>query len=630
MKRILVIDESEVVRETLALILGREFAVSKRALGVEGFSFSDAPAEVDLLILGISPQLATEAANLVRFARRLPFAVLLLVESKSLARAIQPESQVDCLIKPFNPYDLHEKVGRLLTRRPAVSKPSTGRRDLRDIACYLEYPYLSRSVATLVNRYASVGLPLLISGEIGCGQERVASGVCQLQTRPAFQISINAAEVNAEYLAQKELQLSLQGSFGGSATLVIHELDKSSASAQAALLGFLQEVENKAVGVRYVATTTSDLLERVYRGDFVEALYDKLAMLTLKLSPLRERQDDIPALANWFARFYAEVLGLGDPMISTAAIHRLRNYLWFGNLGELERVIARTLALHRKAMIDAGDLLFDFGEASPPAGETLSFSEFPSGLSTQTLPFEPPRFRPYENVSSAGHPANGHSRSVDVNVLIHELAHEFKNPMVTIKTFAQLLGDRYQDENFRTRFQEVVGADIERMDELLEVMIEFADFSPPEPNEVSLDDKLRAVLTELHGECAKRQTQFDWHGNGAGHLIRADEAHVRYILKNVLLATLGQTRIGSDIRIDLASQGALTISHVREEARMASIGHYLDDASSRPTESILPLRVLLARHLLEKNGGRFNIEPSNGDRETLRMEFPIAEHGQKN
>ena len=74
---------------------------------------------------------------------------------------------------------------------------------------------------------------------------------------------------------------------------------------------------------------------------------------------------------------------------------------------------------------------------------------------------------------------NGSVTRFDLNVVIHELAHELKNPMVSIKTFAQLLGDRYQDENFRTRFQEVVGSDIERMDELLEVMIEFADFAQP-------------------------------------------------------------------------------------------------------------------------------------------------------
>ena len=60
---------------------------------------------------------------------------------------------------------------------------------------------------------------------------------------------------------------------------------------------------------------------------------------------------------------------------------------------------------------------------------------------------------------------NSHSQREDLSVLIHELAHELKNPMVTIKTFAQLLSDRYQDENFRARFQEIVGGDIERMDD---------------------------------------------------------------------------------------------------------------------------------------------------------------------
>src|SRR5574341_1001917 len=114
MKRILVIDESEVVRETLALILGREFAVSKRPLGAQGLPHADSTEEVDLLILGISPQYGVETANLVRFAAQLPFAVLLLVDSKSTARSIGDRQQVGCLAKPFNPYELQEMVGRLL------------------------------------------------------------------------------------------------------------------------------------------------------------------------------------------------------------------------------------------------------------------------------------------------------------------------------------------------------------------------------------------------------------------------------------------------------------------------------------------------------------------------------------
>jgi hypothetical protein len=110
--------------------------------------------------------------------------------------------------------------------------------------------------------------------------------------------------------------------------------------------------------------------------------------------------------------------------------------------------------------------------------------------------------------------------------------------------------------------------------------------------------------------------------------VRADEAQLEYILKNVLLAALSQARMGSEIEIDLSSGGALVISYVREGGRVASIAHYLDE-KSRPQESLLPLRVILAKHLLETNGGHFVTAPLDSDRETLRMEFPVVEDGQQ-
>ena len=116
MKRILIIDDSEVIRETLALILGREFIVSKRALGSQQFRFVAANEDIDLLILGVAPQFGSEPVNLVRIAAEFPFAVLFLVDSKSTARAIEEHERVSCLTKPFNPYELHASVGRLLAR----------------------------------------------------------------------------------------------------------------------------------------------------------------------------------------------------------------------------------------------------------------------------------------------------------------------------------------------------------------------------------------------------------------------------------------------------------------------------------------------------------------------------------
>jgi signal transduction histidine kinase len=357
-------------------------------------------------------------------------------------------------------------------------------------------------------------------------------------------------------------------------------------------------------------------LEKVYRGDFLDGLYYRLATLNLKLTPLRERKQDIPALADWFAAYFAKILGLGEVKFAADAMERLSNHLWFGNLGEFETVIARTLAIQRKNRLEASDLVFDFSSEGPALARE-EFGEAPSSGRRIERALEYPVDRP-----SA--PSNGETRTVDLNVMIHELAHELKNPMVTIKTFAQLLQDRYQDENFRARFQDVVGGDIERMDDLLEVMIEFADFAQPRLTNVPLEEKLRTVLSDAGSECAKRQASIRWKRNGAGREIRTDEAQLRYVLKNSLLAVLSQAKIGSEIEIDIEKQGCVSISYLREGARLASITHYFNASASNSDEAILPLRMLLAKQLLERNGGRMAFERSSGERDVLKLEFPLA------
>jgi len=621
MKRILVIDESEVVRETLALILSREFAVSKRSLGAKGLPPADGSEDVDLLILGVSPTHGLEIGNMARLANQMPFAVLFLVESKSTARMIESSAAVECLTKPFNPYELQEKVGQLLTRGKRIPARQTliDRPKRDDLSHYLEYPFLSRSAASLVQRFAASKLPLLIHGELGCGQLQVVAAI--QRQHPGPYLVVNGAAIGSEYLVERRQELSSAVTAQVSPiTLLVENLDRCGAAAQAQLADFVADAQQQCGDLRLLSTANADLLAQVYRGEFPERLYYQLACLSLHLLPLRERPADISALVQSFARRMAQSLGVKEPVFLPAARERLVNYLWFGNLRELETVVARTLVLRAKDQIDADDLVFDFGGASQDidASELVEFVP-PAGTS--------------ESVSGGAplsRQLNGSAKSVDLNLVIHELAHEFKNPMVTIKTFAQLLGERYQDENFRSRFQEVVGSDIERMDDLLEVMIEFADFKQPRQSAVALEEKTKTVLGEIHSQCAKRQNRFDWKKNSHTGQIRSDERQLTYILKNVLLAVLAEAKLGSEIEIDLRQPGVLAITSQREGARMGSVSHYLNDRSVQAEENLLPLRVLLAKHLVEKNGGRFIADWSDAEKDIVRMEFPIVEYGKEN
>jgi len=627
MKRILVIDESEVVRETLALILGRDFIVTKKPPGTRGIPFPEPGHDIDLLILGVAPAVGLESTSLLRFAAQAPFAVLFLVDSRTAVRAIVEQDRISYLAKPFNPYELRQKVSRLLAYQSVLPKPlpPVVEVDQQEILDYLTFPFLSRTAATLIHRFAATHLPLLIAGEIGCGQERIARGVGALNDAIRLSICINGAEVNAEYLARKSTEIAWSSHARESLmALLVENLDKVPPAGQAPLLNFLEEQESKCM-CRFLATAKSDLLEKVYEGHFSEPLYYKFAMLTLTLLPLRDRRDDIPTVASWFAQRYARRLGLGAITFTPGANERLSSYLWFGNLNEMEAVVARTLAVHRKTRIDASDLVFVFtGDAEPHIVPELE--EFvPPEKKQPEKPEMVPAAKPSNEASAlSSGSANGRGQVPDLKSLIHELAHELKNPMVTIKTFSQLLRDRYQDENFRTRFQEVVGADIERMDDLLEVMIEFADFSRPRSTKISLQEHLRSSLSEIGGECSKRQTTVCWHGNGTSQQILADEDQLAYVLKNVLLSVLSQVKMGSEIEVDVTQPGLLAISYCREGARVASISHYFSVPPAGGEESVLPLRVLLAKQLLERIGGKLMIDTSENEREIFKLEFPVA------
>jgi len=625
MKRILVIDESEVIRETLALILGRDFSVVKKFFGSSGFSLADTGADVDLLIIGVSPALRSEAGTLLRFAAQVSCAVLFLVESRSAIKLIEEQETIGCLAKPFNPYELKQKVGMLLARTAVLPsmRPTRAIPNNAAHSHYLRFPFLDRTAAALVQRFARTQLPLLVSGEIGCGQERVLRGICALAGTDTACTLVNAADVNDEFLANKIAQLSWPTQKSGR-IFVVEEIEKLPISAQSKLLDFIEQAETTSADWRFLASSKIDLLEQVYQGVFLEGLYYRIATLSLKLRPLRDRRNDIATIAAWFAEYFAPLLELSQVSFSPEARDRLANYLWFGNLSEMETVIARTLAIRRKTSIEADDLVFDFF-GTVEARDLADVEEFSSSG-------EP---RPSLRVVSswtAGTQVPGpqvgqapcSERASELKVLIHELAHEMKNPMVTIKTFAQLLDDRYEDQDFRARFRDVVSSDIERMDDLLEIMIEFADFNQPRVDRTAVDERLGWAVGELREECGKRQAVIRVQSRRTGTEILADENQLDYILKNVLSAIVSQAKAGSEIGVEIQEAGTIVISYLREGPRMASISQYLGSLSNAADESILPLRILLAKQLVERNGGEITVDSTDAEKEIVTMEFPSA------
>jgi signal transduction histidine kinase len=162
------------------------------------------------------------------------------------------------------------------------------------------------------------------------------------------------------------------------------------------------------------------------------------------------------------------------------------------------------------------------------------------------------------------------------------------------------------------------------MDDLLEMMIEFADFSQPRVDRVSVEERLRSTVEELREECGKRHAAVRLQSSRTAAAILADENQLDYILKNVLSAVLSQAKAGSEIGVEIQQTGTVVISYLREGPRMASITQYLGSLSEAAGESILPLRTLLAKQLVERIGGELAVDSTDPEKEIVTMEFPIA------
>ncbi len=153
-------------------------------------------------------------------------------------------------------------------------------------------------------------------------------------------------------------------------TLLLDEISEMDIRLQAKLLRTLQEREIDRLGgaapvrvdVRILATANRDLLAEVQRGTFREDLYFRLNVVLLRIPPLRERPGDVAALAEHFARRYADVNGLPFRALSREALLRLTSHGWRGNVRELENVVHRSVLLADGSQIDAKAI-----ELGPPA-----------------------------------------------------------------------------------------------------------------------------------------------------------------------------------------------------------------------------------------------------------------------
>jgi DNA-binding NtrC family response regulator len=235
-----------------------------------------------------------------------------------------------------------------------------------------------------VSQVAPFDNTVLIMGETGVGKEGLVKALHQLSNRKARPfVKVNCAAIPVN-LVESELFGHEKGAFTGSVekrlgkfelanggTLFLDEIGELPLEVQSKLLRAIQEKEIERVGgrttiktdVRIIAATNRNLLQEIADGNFRLDLYYRLNVFPITLVPLRERKQDIPALANHFLQIFAKTSGRRELTLSEAAIRQLNSYYWPGNIRELQHLIERHVLLAKRSVID----YFEMPEPLPVA-----------------------------------------------------------------------------------------------------------------------------------------------------------------------------------------------------------------------------------------------------------------------
>ncbi|MBI4042301.1 MAG: sigma-54-dependent Fis family transcriptional regulator [Deltaproteobacteria bacterium] len=380
---ILIADDNEAEREALAKILKKEnYRVIDAADG-EGALEIIRREPVDLLLTDLRmPRL--DGNTLFRAGKtiRPEMEVILMTAygTVDVAVSAMKGGAYDFLTKPFKKIELVKRIRNALEKRALQienKRLSEEIHHLRKSERLIGKSPAFRHVLDRVDQAAPSGATVLLTGESGTGKELIADLIHRMSIRKdSALVKINCAAL-PDTLLESELFGHEKGAFTGAlsqkpgrfelahgGTLFLDEIAEMAPRLQAKLLRVLQIGEFERVGgvktlradVRIIAATNRDLKEAVSKGDLREDLFYRLNVINIHLPPLRERREDIPLLANYFAAAYREKEKKEIRGISADTMNLLCSHSWPGNVRELENVIERAVVLSRGEFISAEDL----------------------------------------------------------------------------------------------------------------------------------------------------------------------------------------------------------------------------------------------------------------------------------
>ena len=390
--RILIVDDEEIViRSCQRVLADGEYALDAARDGAQALrKVEENPP--DLVLLDIMMPQVDGLEVLQRIKESHPDIEVVMITGLAQVQTAVRSMKLgafDYLPKPFEPEELKRLVERALERRRVMQEQTGAEAGPYRFEGVVGASPRMQEVFKLIAKCAPTNSTVLLTGESGAGKEVIARAIHfnSLRKEEPF-VAVDCTSL-AEALLESELFGHVKGAFTGAiaakrglfdvasgGTLFLDEIGNLSSAIQAKLLRVIQEREFKAVGdtrtqsanVRLIAATNKDLRAMVVQETFREDLFYRINVFPIRIPPLRERGDDLPALAYHFLKAQGEELGKEVGEISEDAMNVLRSHDWPGNVRELENVVQRAVILAEGKVIRRAHVASALG--APPAFET--------------------------------------------------------------------------------------------------------------------------------------------------------------------------------------------------------------------------------------------------------------------
>jgi DNA-binding NtrC family response regulator len=381
--RILVVDDDELILTSLSEFLRIEGYGVATARRYGEASAHLAAGEFQVVIADVSMPEVDGLELLKMIRNRYPeTAVIMVTGYGTIENAVEAikRGAFDYMTKPIIDDEIKLVIERALRQQALTAENRSLRRQLAErysLENVVGQDYKMLKVFDLIEAVADTPTTVLVTGESGTGKSMIARAIHQRSNRrdkPFVEVACGALP---ETLLESELFGHVRGAFTGAVsdkagkftqadggTIFLDEISTATPALQVKLLRVLQDFEFEPVGgaktqrvdVRCILATNQDLEEAVRQGKFRQDLYYRVNVVTINLSPLRERLGDIPVLAEHFLRRHRARTGRKVLGFQPDALRRLQMFDWPGNVRQLENVVERAVILTRSPHIGIEDL----------------------------------------------------------------------------------------------------------------------------------------------------------------------------------------------------------------------------------------------------------------------------------